>query len=338
MKLDFSNFADPELSEDLVAYLAENEAPDRALHFGRLWAYYRNELTPLGTGLTDAERNMDWVACARPYCQAQEFGLPARITGRSHLGYGGVGVPEPALTRKEVVIENDIGWRIDTAVHFLAGKTVSIESLARRPESASRIEAVLKAVWDASGGLALLQELALLGGVYGFVDLVIRPLPEVGRPGESQSGDDSAGAAALRAARSVFLEPIEAPRVIPILDENDYRRVRYWIQAFHKQTNHLTGGGLLGRLLGKGPRRIDEIEVVEVLGPAWWQRYEDGHLAAEGPNPIGRVPVVHIQNLSNPMHYEGAGEVEPLVPLQDELNTRLPRDVPELQDVPGQGH
>jgi len=33
--------------------------------------------------------------------------------------------------------------------------------------------------------------------------------------------------------------------------------------------------------------------------------------------------VVHIQNLPHPMHYEGASEVEPLVPLQDELNTRL---------------
>jgi hypothetical protein len=65
------------------------------------------------------------------------------------------------------------------------------------------------------------------------------------------------------------------------------------------------------------------VEVLEILGPTWWQRYEDGRLAAEGPNPLGRVPVVHIQNFSHPMHYEGSGEVEPLVPLQDELNTRL---------------
>jgi hypothetical protein len=35
------------------------------------------------------------------------------------------------------------------------------------------------------------------------------------------------------------------------------------------------------------------------------------------------VPVVHIQNLGQPFRYEGLGEVEPLVPLQDELNTRL---------------
>jgi len=35
------------------------------------------------------------------------------------------------------------------------------------------------------------------------------------------------------------------------------------------------------------------------------------------------VPVVHVQNLSQPLRYEGIGEVEPLIPLQDELNTRL---------------
>jgi hypothetical protein len=44
---------------------------------------------------------------------------------------------------------------------------------------------------------------------------------------------------------------------------------------------------------------------------------------AEGPNLLGQVPVVHIQNLTLPGRYEGAGDVEPLIPLQDELNTRL---------------
>jgi hypothetical protein len=32
---------------------------------------------------------------------------------------------------------------------------------------------------------------------------------------------------------------------------------------------------------------------------------------------------VHIQNIAQPLAYEGLGEVEPLIPLQDELNTRL---------------
>ncbi len=37
----------------------------------------------------------------------------------------------------------------------------------------------------------------------------------------------------------------------------------------------------------------------------------------------GRVPVVHVQNQSQPFRYGGLSEVEPLIPLQDELNTRL---------------
>jgi len=328
MKLDFSNFNDPNLDEAYVEHLIREEAPGRAAHLGRLWAYYKNDLSPLGAGLPFAERREDWLASAKPYYQAQEFGLPARITGRSHLGYGGGGVPQPGLARKEVVIENDIAWRIDTAVHFLAGKPVGIESLARRPEEARRIAAVLDAVWEGSGGVSLLQEIALLGAVYGFVDLVVR----------SRAGDDGGNVAspagaggpdqreiplADRAAQAISIEAVEAPRILPILDETDYRRLRYWIQVFHRQTNHLTGGGPLARLLRRGCRRAGEVEVVEILGPQWWQRYEDGHLAAEGANPLGRLPVVHLQNFANPMHYEGAGEVEPLIPLQDELNTRL---------------
>jgi len=37
----------------------------------------------------------------------------------------------------------------------------------------------------------------------------------------------------------------------------------------------------------------------------------------------GRVPVVHIQNIGQPFEYGGLSDVEPLIPLQDELNTRL---------------
>ena len=35
------------------------------------------------------------------------------------------------------------------------------------------------------------------------------------------------------------------------------------------------------------------------------------------------LPLVHIQNLATPFDYAGVGDVEPLMPLQDELNTRL---------------
>jgi hypothetical protein len=328
VKLDFTNFHDPDLSEAFVEHLVREAAPDRSLHFQRLWSYYRNDLTPLGTGVPDADGDSDWASGARPYYQAQEFGLPARITGRSHLGYGGAGVPVPEICRKEVVIENDIGWRIDTAVHFLAGKPVGIESLARRPEHAREIEAVLRAVWDASGGMALWQEMALLGAAYGFVDLVIRVRPDSGDAAEAGGYRGGGGEGAcdlglpLRAGLSLAIDTIEAPCVLPVLDETDCRRLRYWIHTYRRQTNRVAGAGLLSRLLGRAAR-LEEVDVLEIIGPTWWQKYEDGILVAEGANLLGRVPVAHIQNFANPMHYEGASEVEPLIPIQDELNTRL---------------
>ena len=127
-------------------------------------------------------------------------------------------------------------------------------------------------------------------------------------------------------ARHLQLETIEAARVLPILDENDYRQVRYWIQKYHKRPAHVASkrrpwlGLPWGRSTAGGPA---EVEVVEIIGPNWWQRYEDRSLLAEGPNTLGRIPLVHIQNLALPGSYAGLSDVEPLIPLQDELNTRL---------------
>jgi hypothetical protein len=318
VNLDLTNFADPGISEEFIEYLVREVAPEQVRRQARLWSYYRNELSPLGSRAIGTASSPGWAIVARPYRQAQEFGLPARITGMSYVGYDGEGEPLPAIQRKEVVIENDIGWRIDAGVHFLAGQAVGMESLARRPEDARRIEAALAAVWAASGGQALLGEIALLGSVYGFVDIVVRLHGDVPSPTTESQAD-----AATQAARAVSLEAVEAPRIVPVLDENDYRHLKLWVQVYRRQANRLDQGGWLSRIFGRGRREIGEVETIEILGPTWWQRYDDGVLVAEAPNPLGRVPVVHIQNLPNPMQYEGAGEVEPLIPLQDELNTRL---------------
>lgn len=67
----------------------------------------------------------------------------------------------------------------------------------------------------------------------------------------------------------------------------------------------------------------DLVQVVELITPDRWLRLEDGRPVAAGPNSLGRVPLVHIQNTAAPFEYSGASDVEPLIPLQDELNTRL---------------
>jgi hypothetical protein len=246
-------------------------------------------------------------------------------------------------------------------VDFLFGKPPVIRSLAPDRRMAAAVERVLEALLAANGGVGLLQEMALFGGVYGFVDIALRtpadgpadvspallhpagqpangpsPTPEAGRPGTPNASSaspppsttgaisDRQLAQAVAAAAGIQLEPIEAARILPILHEDDYRRLRYWIQRYDKHPPRMEsvrrGWFGLGPVRGREPAAV---EVIEILGASWWQRYEDRVLVAEGPNVLGRLPIVHVQNTALPGSYEGLGDVEPLIALQDELNTRL---------------
>src|SRR5205814_10044885 len=71
------------------------------------------------------------------------------------------------------------------------------------------------------------------------------------------------------------------------------------------------------------PATVDRNYVVEMITADRWRRIEDGKIVAEGENSLGRIPLVHVQNTAVPFAYSGASDVEPLIPLQDELNTRL---------------
>src|SRR5205823_2678796 len=62
---------------------------------------------------------------------------------------------------------------------------------------------------------------------------------------------------------------------------------------------------------------------LELITSSHWTRIDNGLVVAEGANSLGRIPLVHVQNAAAPFEYSGAGDVEPLIPLQDELNTRL---------------
>jgi hypothetical protein len=349
MSFQLASFADPGLDSDYLTYLVDQHAADLTERYQRLWDYFRNPLIPAIGPVADALN-----AASRPYVQAQEMGLPPRITGRA----GPQHVTD--LRRKEVVIENDIAWRVHTAVDFLFGKAPVIRSLAAEPSTAAAVERIVDALLEANSGVGFLQEIALFGGVYGFVDIALRtpadgpaefgaltgadvspasqlpagqpaeeapPSAEAGRPGTpapAPSAVDRQLARAVVAAGSIQLEPIEATRIVPLLHEDDYRRLRYWIQRYHKHPPRMQsvrrGWFGLGAVQGGRPAAV---EVIEILSDGWWQRYEDRVLVAEGPNVLGRLPVVHVQNTALPGSYEGLGDVEPLIALQDELNTRL---------------
>ena len=357
MGFELNNFNDPDLQTDYLEYLIEQESADRHRHFSRLWDYVRNPISPIVGVAADAMN-----ANSRPYFQAQEVGLPARITGINRFGSAGQQVTN--LSRKEVVIENDIAWRVNTMVDFLFGKPISIRSLAEDKALAEIIELIIENLFEANGGGGFFSELALLGAVYGFVDVILRTPPQwpfstdaslstrrllegsdtaLRAPASTQPAeqDDSPSRsssppvlpfskarreALVEAVRQLSLEPIEAPRIIPILDEDDFRTARYWVQCYQKRKCQVDSSprGFFSLLRpGRSGMQPKTVEVVEIIGPHWWQRYEDRSLVAEGPNSLGRIPVVHIQNIALPGSYEGLSDVEPLIPLQDELNTRL---------------
>ena len=92
--------------------------------FARLWGYYRN---PLRVCAAEGESGSE-----RPYRQAQEWGLPSRITGLRSGGEMFSGEQVDQVQRKEVVIENDVGSRIDTMVDYLFGKPIVIEERGER--------------------------------------------------------------------------------------------------------------------------------------------------------------------------------------------------------------
>lgn len=283
--------------------------------YEKLWAYYRNPIELIrssgaAVGVGGATRG--W------YRSAQEVGLPARIVGRGTNG--------DEHGRREVVIENDIGWRVAAMVDFMFGSPIRIESLAEDESTRQQVEDVLERVWESSGGIALLQDLATIGHVFGHVDLLVR-VDEEGLVGSRVWDAD----------RWVSIEPIDARRGIAVLSETDYRAIDLY--ALHVggayaedggSTREAARRGWLDRLRSEKRSQRDyassgETGTSEVFMRDGWMRVEQGEVVDRGDWSLlpGVLPVVHVQNMSQPFVYEGIGEVEGLVGLQDELNTRL---------------
>jgi hypothetical protein len=323
MEFDLRIFEDEKLNAGYLDWLTKERAGQVQRHFGRMWDYYANPTVEI----TEAAAGQRAGETGRSYVQAQEAGLPARITGivRNPLAgiFGGRAARE--IQRKEVVIENDIAWRINAAVDFLFGKPISFVSRSPDTQKRAEIEEIIKSVFGANGGVGFFQDMAVLGGVYGFVDCFVRPGEEIYQNFTSQSRQNFPLEAVLQMAQAIELELIEAPRALPILDENNYKKILYYVQHFYLKRNAVKRRNtFMSRLLGlDGAEGCQTAEAAEIVSEKAWQRYEDGEIVSEGENWWGFLPVVHIQNLAQPFYYEGISDVEPLMPLQDELNTRL---------------
>ncbi|MEO1237853.1 MAG: hypothetical protein AAFX76_13800, partial [Planctomycetota bacterium] len=146
----------------------------------RLWNYYRNPVERGSHPGGDAGHT------------AQTRGLPLRLTqpGGEHL--------------REVVVENDIAWRVHALVDFMFGQPLLIQSRAEGAGRAEVITGFLADVFRANGGEGFFHDLALLGSVYGYVDVLVR----------FPSGDEPPR-----------LDLIEATRAVPLLHPDDYRQL-----------------------------------------------------------------------------------------------------------------
>jgi hypothetical protein len=329
MGFDLHIFKDQQLDADYLEWLADERSIEVQQRFTKLWEYYANRMYGITKGGFSEKGNGELGRC---YLQAQEFGLPARITGYMHSSQTGIfgGRAIKDVQRKEVVIENDIAWRVNAAADFLFGKPISFVSKSPEGRRRAEIESILKALFAANGDIGFFQDMAVLGGVYGFVDCLIRPGDEISEKYISTSSSFSQTLPleeVLQLVQMIGLELVEAPRALPILEENDYKKVRYYVQHFYQKKNALNERNFLlaKLLLGNkfSSRGRQTVAVTEIISAGAWQRYENKELIAEGELPWGFLPVVHIQNIAQPYYYEGISDVEPLVPLQDELNTRL---------------
>ena len=121
------------------------------------------------------------------HVEAVSLVLISRMTGLSVSAVEGV-------VRKEVVIENDIGWRVDTMVDYLFGKPLVIASAAVDPARREAIGRLLRTILANNGGIGFLQQLALFGAVYGFADVLVKVVPS------TSSGQGGCGTSALAEA------------------------------------------------------------------------------------------------------------------------------------------
>lgn len=363
-RFDLTGFEDVGLSPSALGRLLDEHDAGTRPELERLWSYYRN---PRKSAL------LPTTAWASPRTRlAQEDGLPPRLRGVS-----GTQLLDDRAATKEIVIENDIGWRVDAMVDFVFGKPLTILSTSPNSELRPIIERVLDRVWEASGGIQLFQDIALIGGVYGFADLVVRgdelfsrlfvdsinPLIDGTSDPDTASTADSAQASLDALLPLVRIELVEGTRAIPMLSAGDYRVIDAYVirsqqRRIAEMNSQMDGAGddasltptdddattptgrfadrLAAWLTGASGRRAGSspapgqssgepaiLDIVEVLSPSRRKVFENGRLVYDAVNPLGELAVVHIQNASQPFAYAGVSDVEPLIPLQDELNTRL---------------
>ena len=309
MPIDLTPFADARLDDPTLRALLADHTAGVVPRLSRFWRYYRNPL------LHDRDAGAN-----RPRL-AQSAGLPPRIT---HPRVDDDRDPAD----REIVIENDIAWRVHALLDLMLGHPPVLLSTARDEQTRLDVQTILDSLFESSGGINLLQDAALLSSVFGYVDFLLRTDELFATPIPTSARHDPRAAADF--ATRIRVEVIEPTRAIPLLSRDDFRALDAYIIHFTRAAGHAAPAehapGMIAALRARlaGPASNDNAEtVLEIFSASHHQIHHNDRLVFSAPNPLGVLPVVHIQNLTQPFRYEGLSEVEPLIPLQDELNTRL---------------
>ena len=252
------------LEQALLRLVIDEHRRGLAPRLERYWTYFRNAseavgVAPRSGGAAPGRRRGCWLAFVT--------GADPRLDDRWRAS-------------PEIVIENEIAWRIQTMVDFLMGRALRIRSDAADPALAERIEVALSAVWEASGGVGLLQDMALIGHVYGHADLLVRVR-------------DVAGGAP---AEAVGIELVEPVRGVPLVSAHDYRSLDAYCIVTEQELPELDPDS-------SRPSRRRAVRI-EVLGPGWRQVIQDGEIIEEGaePGPEGRSRSPVSPRTSQPFH------------------------------------
>jgi hypothetical protein len=301
------------LNQALIRLVLDEHERASLPRLDECWTYFRNPSGPVGLAGSASHRRT----------QAQERGLPPRLTGSAP----DLTLDDRLRPRREIVVENDIAWRVHTMVDFMFGRSLRVTSTAASESLRADVERTLDAVLEASGGVALLQDIALLGNVFGHVDLALRIDEDLLSQGAFNDP-------AELAAQAIRVEPVDPRRGVPLLSPDDYRTLDAYLIHYGRRLSAVAperddrldrAARLFGRRPAERAPSFQTDTVTEVFHQGRWARLIDGRVAETRESTLlpGTLPIVHIQNLAQPFRFHGISEVEQLIPLQDELNTRL---------------
>ncbi len=344
-EIDFEGLANPfgyfDDTEKLLEYL-KNQHTFRSGVSTLLGLYYTDDRIAVSLDANKVSGD------GRSYVTGQEIGLPARITGITDFtAFGGDKIviapistdakkPDLPMKRKEPLTQNEIGWRVDTVVEALygelpGGRPFKIVSKMREDNEtlADEIEGLLDLVFEAQDEPSWLEAFARRGGVQGYVDVVIRLDEDVAVTVDAEDGERVEPKKKMdpdEFAESLQLYIPEPREIAPLTDPKDCTKLGGYILQYETNVFPTTPKA------GSTTSSDGVVRWMEVYVPGKIRIYksdptvESGKWLQDGEDvvvPESRIPVVHHQHVRDARRYEGRGEVEPLMPSQDEINTRF---------------